>query len=353
MRLVQNSIVGSVLFLTMTVMGQASVAVTLIPSQPGATENWRPSQDYNAEDGFFGTVEVDTRLWNNPLPVGGSKLFNITLALWSFRSELGFFGWNFKSAPRELQGSFKVRNYLACGYGTLCGLELPIDPDEELRDDGVGASFLLQYNPASQDPQPGQGRIHWIQMARASFAGRRPGYVSHIPFIDNRLGRSTPYADDAVPEYINENSFLDIPYNPGLGEARKNQYFEAQLHLVEETTSPNSRRREVNIYDGIRWGWKSQVSRDIDDICPLSYSTGSACPPPPPPPPPCYGSSGGGGCVQTLSARTASQRSSIPDSDKTSQKPISIPESTSALGLLALVAWSVVKALKIHKDKQS
>ncbi len=32
MRFVQNSIAGAILFLTMTVMGQASVAVTRIPS---------------------------------------------------------------------------------------------------------------------------------------------------------------------------------------------------------------------------------------------------------------------------------------------------------------------------------
>ncbi|KYC38482.1 hypothetical protein WA1_35400 [Scytonema hofmannii PCC 7110] len=66
-----------------------------------------------------------------------------------------------------------------------------------------------------------------------------------------------------------------------------------------------------------------------------------------------YGSSGGGGCAQTLSARTASQRPSIPDSDKTSQKSKSTPESASALGLLALATWGVAKALKIRKDKQS
>ncbi|MBW4567920.1 MAG: hypothetical protein KME31_07815 [Tolypothrix carrinoi HA7290-LM1] len=65
------------------------------------------------------------------------------------------------------------------------------------------------------------------------------------------------------------------------------------------------------------------------------------------------GGSGGGGCARTLALRTVNQSLPIFDIDKdyTSEKSKSVPESTPALGLLALGAWSIVKALKIKKDK--
>jgi len=53
--------------------------------------------------------------------------------------------------------------------------------------------------------------------------------------------------------------------------ARGNHYFNAQLYLVEEITPPESKKREVKIYNGIRWGWKNQVSekkQDQDPVCP-------------------------------------------------------------------------------------
>ena len=65
------------------------------------------------------------------------------------------------------------------------------------------------------------------------------------------------------------------------------------------------------------------------------------------------GGSGGGGCARTLALRTVNQSLPIFDIDKdyTSGKSKSVPESTPALGLLALGAWGIVKALKIKKDK--
>jgi hypothetical protein len=65
------------------------------------------------------------------------------------------------------------------------------------------------------------------------------------------------------------------------------------------------------------------------------------------------GGSGGGGCARTLALRTVNQSLPIFDIDKdyTSEKSKSVPESTPALGLLALGAWGIVKALKIKKDK--
>ncbi|MFQ4143729.1 hypothetical protein [Chlorogloeopsis sp. ULAP02] len=254
MRFIQHSIAWFASVLIVGVTGQASFAFTIIPSSPGATDNWKPTTSYNA-DGVFGITEVDRRLWTEPLRLGGSTTFNITLALWVLQSNQGLLGWDFKPADQDLKGSFEIKDYVACGYGDLCGLELPIDPDEELRDDGVGASFHLKYLPAPGDPQLGQGKVHWIQAFRANYSDR-VGLFPNIWYIDNDFRRDTPFADE-VNYYVSESSFIDIPYNPGLQAAQNKNYFEALLFLAEEITSPNSSRREVKIYNGIKWGWKN------------------------------------------------------------------------------------------------
>ncbi|MCC5640233.1 hypothetical protein LC593_31255 [Nostoc sp. CHAB 5844] len=262
MRFIKYSIAWFASVLIVGGTGQASFAFTLIPNQPGATENWKPTSRYFI-DGFESRTEVDTRLWAEPLPLGGSETFKSVLFLWSVLSEKGSFGWDFQPAQQELSGNFTVRNYVACGYSDLCGVELPFNPDYELRDDGVGASFLLQYNPAPEDPQLGQRRVHWIQIARASFTSRAPGYISNVWFIDNFLKRDTPYADTATENPMTEGLFLDIPYNPNLEEHRENSYFEAETYLVEEITSTESQKREVIIYNGIKWGFINRIPRRL------------------------------------------------------------------------------------------
>jgi hypothetical protein len=253
-RFIQYSIACFTSALVVAVTGQAGVAFTIIPNQPGATDNWKPTTSYNA-DGVFGITEVDRRLWTEPLPLGGSFTFRITLGLWAFQSDQGLFGWDFKPAERELKGSFEIKDYVACGYGELCGLELPVDPNEELRDDGVGASFHVRYLPAPEDPQLGQGKVHWLQTFGANYTDR-VGLLPNIWYVDNGFRTDTPFADE-VNDYVSESSFIDIPYNPGLQAAQDKNYFEAYLYLAEEITPANSTRREVKIYNGIKWGWKN------------------------------------------------------------------------------------------------
>ncbi|WP_017743439.1 nidogen-like domain-containing protein [Scytonema hofmannii] len=58
------------------------------------------------------------------------------------------------------------------------------------------------------------------------------------------------------------------------------------------------------------------------------------------------------GCTQARTARSASLRFPIFDSDETSEKPKSTTEPTSALGLIALLSWGIIRTLKIKKSSR-
>jgi hypothetical protein len=256
MRLRQYLLVGFTSALTVMLTGRASFAFNIIPPQPGATSNWRPVSRYLI-DGLEGRTEVDTGLWTEPIPRGGTWPFSASLQAWAATSERGVFGWNFQPAQQELQGSFEIKNYVACGYRVLCGIENP--GERELRENGVGATFYLKYHPAPTDPQPGQAgrQLHWIQMVRSNYGEGFVPIIPHIPFIDNAFRNDDPYYD--TTGMAGENFFMDRPYAPNV--ANRNNYFDAELYLVEEILQPANDPRKVIIYNGIRWGWSNTVTR--------------------------------------------------------------------------------------------
>jgi len=258
MRLRQYLLVGFTSALTVMLTGQASFAFNIIPPQPGATSNWRPISRYLIDD-LEGRTEVDTTLWTQPIPRGGTLPFFAALHLWAFSSQKGILGWDFQSAQQELQGSFEIVNYLACGYSVLCGIENP--GEREPRDNGVGSTFYLKYHPAPTDPQPGQKgkQLHWIQMVRANYGEGIPGLIPHIPFIDNGFRSDDPYYD--TTGMAGESFFMDRPYAPTEPAAKRNNYFDAELYLVEEILRPATEPRQVTIYNGIRWGWSNKIIR--------------------------------------------------------------------------------------------
>ncbi|MEG3967373.1 hypothetical protein QUA00_07045 [Microcoleus sp. T2B6] len=262
MRLRQYLLAGFTSALTVMLTGLASFAFNIIPPKPGATSNWRPVSRYNIgdlENPMEGVTEVDTTLWTEPIPQGGTWLFSATLNLWALSSEKGIGGWNFQTAQQELRGNFEIVNYLACGYEVLCGIENPGERDP--RSNGVGATFYLKYHPAPTDPQPGQEgkQLHWIQMVRANYGDGVDGFIPHIPFIDNGFRSDDPYYD--TTGMAGESFFIDRPYSPGELAAQRNNYFDAEVYLVEEILRPATEPREVTIYNGIRWGWRNEVIR--------------------------------------------------------------------------------------------
>lgn len=312
-------------------------------------------------------------------------------------------GWTFQKG-RDLRGSFNVRRLFACGIGggpvltlpTVCGTERIGGTSTA----GIGATLELDYRPSgnkkSSDPKPGINNLYWIQRVITNYP---PGSLGvHQSYIDNRTGQTNatyPYFGRGS-QIGSDGYFGDRPYR--LTDLNRNYYWIAELYLAE-TDKSNSQK--VTIYNGVRWGWLYQYIQN-NDSCQNKSSSGDCPPPPPPPPPPdpCNGGSGGGGCYRTAAtdysdyrepsafdsndanepqynylsllnfddvSSTEDQETSgfdfddtnwikdqeLPPSDKydDSKSPASVPESTSALGLLALGAWGIVKALKIKKNK--
>ncbi len=184
-------------FLIVGLTGRASIAFNIIPPTPGATEHYRPVSTYRIDNDREGRTEIDMRLWSQPLPRGGTSKFKTTLLSWSFKSEKGLFGWSFRSAAEDLKGSFEVKAYQACGLQDTCGgAGTPIsDMIPPYR--GVGSLFHLKYHPGKGDPQPGEGKLHWIQMVQANYGRNIPGTppIPGVPFIDNSNGKQNPYYD--------------------------------------------------------------------------------------------------------------------------------------------------------------
>ncbi len=258
---------------------QTGIAVNIIPSSPGATQFYREQSTYNLPNNLQGVTTIDKRLWLQPLPTGGSFVFNTGLNLWSLTSQLGLFGWNFKPAQQPLNGSFEIVTDQACGRNDRCGGASTIVPDipNDYRR-GVGSLFHLVYHPAPTDPQPGQQKLHWIQVVQANYGGGQPGVpiIPGFPFVDNSGRKDDPYYDYPSDPYANENFFMDRPYAGRLSNASRSRYFDARLYLAQETTPPGSTKRSVTIYDGIRWGWKNIiVPRPQCDISFLFDTTGS------------------------------------------------------------------------------
>lgn len=310
MLLRQYSLVLFASTLMVTLSTRVGVAFTLIPSRPGATSYYREEVTFPLGNNLQGNTTIDKGLWFRPLPIGGTFKFKATLRKWSLTSDLGLLGWDFEPAQQPLEGSFEIVTYQACGLGDACARAgTPLNPIiAPYR--GVGSLFYLKYDPADTDPQPGEGTIHWIQVVQASYGS----FINGIPFVDNGSKTDAPYYDYPGFPNADETFFIDRPYAAGRSNAAKSNYFNAQLYLVQETTPPGSDKRQVTIYNGIRWGWKNSIT-----------SSGR----------------GGGGVDNAAATRRADRELPVSeiDSGDTSQLPQAVPEPNSALGILAIGGW--------------
>ncbi|MCC3409417.1 MAG: hypothetical protein JGK17_28460 [Microcoleus sp. PH2017_10_PVI_O_A] len=257
-------------FLIVGLTGKASIAFNIIPPNPGATRFYQPESIYKIDKNRESRTEIDMGLWSEPLPRGGTTIFNRTLAAWSFLSAKDRLGWSFNPAAEDLKGSFEVITYQACSPKDGCGgASTPYtDINDTYR--GVGSLFHLKYHPGKGDPQPGEGKLHWIQMVQANYGSNVAG-ASRIPgisFIDNFNRKENPYYDRPNSRFAGEDFFMDQPYAGSLkrASASRNNYFTAQLYLVQETTPPTSKKRTITIYNGIRWGWKNTVTRRKEPV---------------------------------------------------------------------------------------
>ena len=287
-----------------------------------------------------GTSTVTTKQISEIELGGTDDFFNI------LRQTYG--GWTFNKGG-NLKGSFNIINYYPCGPLTSCGSELSIFPELLIpssgKQGGIGASISVDYEP-DPDDEPKFGKTYWIQRANVDTGGQNVSiynqqgtYFNIIdtpstsnPFYQaaDYLGRTNP--ETRLPSY----SFLDSPYNSVQAPKPSYQYnnnWNFELYLAYQ--KPN---QEVTIYNGISWGWTNTFTTTTGDNG-------------------CSGGSGGGGCPVIASANKATSKVTLGlpisdiDSSDASQSPTSVPEHTSALGLLALSVWGVFQGLKIRKDK--
>jgi hypothetical protein len=371
----------------------------------GATSYYNPTVPYVIDANTRGVTYLEPR-YVAPIKLGGTNDFFKMLNL---DNDPRWLGWNFIPSDKNLYGNFDISTYYACGAQTNCGKE-KLDKKWNIRG-GVGAYIDIKYNPKKTDPKPGEGKIHWIQRvvnnhsmydehqisSGAGVHGRRHDGID-IPIYQN----VNPYYDTVAS--ANENSFQDRPYRP---DANKSHTWFADLYLVEEIAP-----KTVKIYNGVRWGWINRVYRRKNPplpipipIRPIPEPAPVPIPRPIPVPIVCNPGSGGGGCSRSTDGifdeESTNQESSYFNFDDTnlteeqeqpsfdindpdwieeqdpsvleienmkwiseedawqgenedygdSEPSTSIPESTSVLGLIALSAWGIMKALKIRKSQ--
>ncbi len=78
-----------------------------------------------------------------------------------------------------------------------------------------------------------------------------------LPFVDNGVNFDIPYYDQG-DRFANEEYVIDAPYFGG--KQTQDNFFSADLYLVQEITPPGSEQRTVQVYNGLRWGWKNKVT---------------------------------------------------------------------------------------------
>lgn len=259
-----------VVFLTTTVLialtSRPSLAFKITPTQPGDSDG-----TYKYEE-FYENSQGVTRLdaWpdlspGKPFPPdprrlntgqvleikpgGTDGLLNLLYAR---------FGQFWEFIPKgNLEGSFNVENYYACGSDFSCEL------DGARRFNSVGAAFKLNYHPEGADPTG--NTVHWIQRVMVNYDVDENGQLinDQVPIdkLDIRNNAASPYFDESYqgsnPTLFRDLSSVQNPYN------RTNHYFYAETYLVNEvpavTLDPKTGvvKRRVEIYSGVRWGWEN------------------------------------------------------------------------------------------------
>lgn len=207
-------------------------AFDVTPAQPGADTSYRFTDIYTLPGGAQRAVAL------NPAGVeqlirGGTDTFLATL-----RAE--FPGWTSNLASDDLNGTFDIDSYYACGLGTPdCGTERGVPGTI------VGNFIDVTYTPGLGDPTAADNDLHWIQRLYSNHALRAGGgHGTNDDKIDNDNTTVDPTlgACSASPYYdcgylAGETFFVDRPSRSG--DAGSDHVWGAELYLVEET-GPNT-----------------------------------------------------------------------------------------------------------------
>jgi hypothetical protein len=160
--------------------------------------------------------------------------------------------WIFETG-QELEGSFNIKDYYACGPQTNCGLSS--------QKGGVGSNIYLQFEPQGNDPKintANPAKLKWIQRVKSNHS-LTTDIHNHIEnILDINQGQTDPYYSGYQGSISAYKYFGDSPYR---NDPLNNHTWNAELYLVEEVFIPRSTNKRVIIHNGIRWGWRNQIFR--------------------------------------------------------------------------------------------
>lgn len=249
-----------------TLTSRPSLAFRITPDQPGDSDGtYRYEQFYENRQGVTRLDAWPDASPGKPFPPDPRRLLRGQVLeikpggtdglLDLLNTRFGQF-WEF--IPKgNLEGSFNVENYYACGSDFACTL------DGARVSNAVGAAFKLNYRPEGTDPTG--NTVHWIQRVLINFDLDENGNIinDQVPIdkLDIRSNAASPYFDESYSG-SSSNLFRDLPHLQKPYD-RKNHYFYAETYLVNEvpggTQEPETGvvKRKVEIYSGVRWGWEN------------------------------------------------------------------------------------------------
>ncbi len=187
--------------------------------------------------------------------------------------------WTFVPAENDLQGSFDIQSYYACGPQTHCGIEML---EDESFIGGVGAFFEVEYHPGGDTdsiPNKFDKRLHWVQRIKNNH--KATDEVFDYPFdyphgtiqdaLDISTGASTPYYPTNYDQLDNGTPYIYFQDTPYRFDPLNDHTWNAFLFLTEDITPRGSTTKTIRIHNGIKWGWRNQILKRPNSV--------PACPP--------------------------------------------------------------------------
>jgi hypothetical protein len=213
--------------------GLPADALTIDPTQPGATTTFDAHEDYTV-----GTDDWQVSI--NPISVttltrGGTAGLLALLTDFSKAVVDGGGGWTFTTAASDLNGTFRITQYDAYSPSTVAGI--------------VGANFNMDWIAGTGDPTGVEW--HWIQRVYDNHGDG--GHGTNEDLIDATV--TSALTDPGRLFYDWDVGFADGTHfedGPSRGDEDAQHSWNAELFLA---SIPNSTSKNVTIYNGVSWGW--------------------------------------------------------------------------------------------------
>ena len=259
--------VSSFVVALVTIASQPTWSFTIVPSQSSPPLPNNITRNYVPSDGQpAGSITTRIKPYQGlPVPGTSSPFFNV------LNSTYSGLGWNFVPASQSLAGNFFIGNYYACvpGAGYACGERVEVPAAIQNPYQTVGGALSLFYFPRGGDPMINSD-LHWIQMVTVTESNATKNKT------EIRIDNTSIVPSTLPPFYPNTSQFtdrgsgslllrfLDAPQredNPLTPEDDRTNTWDwtGQLFLAREN-APTGSTRNIEIFNGIEWGWSSSFT---------------------------------------------------------------------------------------------